>query len=190
MNTDDIDDIGSSYQEESHYPAEYEEHMDYDPYKQDNPYMPKEPKKQNYGTEYNPNYNGPKEETEGSIMAEFFFSISVLVIIILVAFIIHRVKLFLKKRNMLSPLMARFLDAFQTIFTKTATKVANKKIASSYGIKGKIKTSETSELVQAHLTEGLQEELYVAPNAPTDVEVTEVIIDVEQKEIKEERKDV
>lgn len=189
MNTDDIDDIGSPYPGESHYPAEYEEHMDYDPYKQDNPYMPKEPKKHNYGTEYNPNY-APKEETDGSIMAEFFFSISVLVIIILVAFIVHKVKLFLKKRNMLSPLMARFLDAFQTIFTKTATKVANKQIASSYGIKGKIKTSETSELVQSHLTEGLQEELYVAPNAPTDVEVTEVIIDVEQKEIKEERKDV
>ena len=183
MNTDDIDDIGSSFQEE---------HQSYepDPYEQDNPYMPHEPKKHNYGTEYNPNYNTPKEESDGSIMAEFFFSISVLVIIILVSFIIHKVKLFLKKRNMLSPLMNRFLDAFQTIFTKTATKVANKQIAKSYGVKGKIKTSETTELVQAHLTEGLQEELYVAPNAPTDVEVTEVIIDVEQKEIKEERKDV
>lgn len=190
MNTDDIDDIGSPYTEESHYPAEYEEHMDHNPYEQNNPYMPKEPKKHNYGTEYNPNYNGPKEETDGSIMAEFFFSISVLVIIIVIAFIINKVKLFLKKRNMLSPLMTRFLDAFQTIFTKTATKVANKQIAKSYGVKGKIKTSETSELVQAHLTEGLQEELYVAPNTPTDVEVTEVIIDVEQKEIKEERKDV
>lgn len=184
MNTDDIDDIGSPY------PEEHEEHMDY--YTQDNPYMPKEPKKPsyNYGTEYNPNYNVPKEDTGGSIMAEFFFSIAVLLIIILVAFIVHKVKLFLKKRNMLSPLMSRFLDAFQTIFTKTATKVANKQIAKSYGIKGKIKTSETTELVQAHLTEGLQEELYVAPNTPTDVETTEVIVDVEQKEIKEERKAV
>lgn len=153
-----------------------------------NPYMDYSNKNQNYGSSYggyDPYYPPiDKKDSGDSIMAEFLFSIAVIVTMILVSFLIYKLKLFLKRMEMLTPLMVRFLDAFETIFNKTANKIANKKIGKAFGTKVDSKGSETVNIVKEHLAEGLKEEFMVEPNKKEDKK-TETKVQPPTEEVEE-----
>lgn len=154
-----------------------------------NPYMDygrNVPSYNNGYSSYDPYYPPMnKKDTGDSVMAEFLFSIAIVLIMIIVSYLIYRLKLFLKRMEMLTPLMARFLDAFETIFTKTANKVANKKIGKAFGAKVNDKGNDTVNLVREHLAEGLKEEFVVEPNKKEDKKIQPKVQESKQQPTEE-----